>query len=282
MVDPSWAQVPVADAENYFKAEGVTVKVVDFATGVQALQALADGQVDVTTAADVPVSAALARSTSIKVVADGARWNGSVVVGSAKAGIKKVADLAGKKIGTPLGTSAAYFGASFLKGAGIDATLVQADPSAMVTAIQKGSVDAVSIFQPFQQQVIAALGNDATILKPAPGAYVQQSLYLASNGAIRSKATALNEFFMALQKAGADLDAGKPAAISAVAKVTQLDPALVKKVLSEFDYSLEMPASLTADLTALGTWAKGAGNIASSTTLPEYSTFMTSQFLPTS
>ncbi|MEO7015163.1 MAG: ABC transporter substrate-binding protein [Leifsonia sp.] len=278
--DPSWAQVPVAEVNGYFTSEGLTVKVIDFSTGVQALQALAAGQVDVTTTADVPVSAILASSKNMKIIADGSRWNGSVIVGSAKAGIKTAADLAGKKVGTPLGTSAAYFGSSFLKQSGVDAELVNVAPSAIVTAMQQGNVPAVSIFQPFQQQVIAALGRDAVVLKPAAGTYVQQSLYLASTAAVKSKAAALKSFEVALNKASKDLSNRTGSSVSAVAQATQLSPALVKTILPEFDYSIELPSDLPSGLTSLGRWAKTAGNLPSSATLPKYETFIDRGFLP--
>lgn len=41
VVDPSWAQVPVANDPGYFKQHGVNVKIVPFPTGAAALEALA-------------------------------------------------------------------------------------------------------------------------------------------------------------------------------------------------------------------------------------------------
>ncbi len=128
VVDPSWAQIPVAAADGYFRSAGLTVKVIDFSTGVQALQALAAGQVDITTAADVPVSATLVSAKNIDIIADGSRWTGSVIVGSTKEGVTSSSSLAGKNVGTPLGTSAAYFASSFLKQAGVSANLVIVAP----------------------------------------------------------------------------------------------------------------------------------------------------------
>lgn len=280
VVDPSWAQVPVAEAEGYFKAEGVKVKVVDFSTGVQALQALAAGQVDITTSADVPVAASLVSAKNIDIVGDGSRWRGSVIVARKQAGISIAADLAGKKIGTPLGTSAAYFCSSFLTRAGVKADTVQADPSAMLTAMQRGDVDAVSIFQPYQQQILSKLGSDAVVLKPAAGTYVQQSLYLASRSAVKSKADAMTAFMVALQRASTDLKNETSGAVDAVASATQLSANLVKTILPEFDYTLELPADLPAQLTALGEWAKTAGNLKPDAALPDYGTFVVRTFLP--
>ncbi len=280
VVDPSWAQIPVAATEGYFKSEGLNVKVVDFSTGIQALQALEAGQIDVTTAADVPVAAALTSAKNMDIVADGSRWKGSVVVASAKAGIKSVSDLAGKQIGTALGTSAAYFASSFLSQAGVTARLINADPSAMETAIERGDVAAVSIFQPYQQQVISVLGKDAVVLQPSAGTYVQQSIYLASQDAIKHKAATLTAFEAALAKASTDLKNESTSAVNAVATATQLSPTLVKKILSQFEYTVELPSDLPSELTSLGKWAKTVGNLPKSTKLPDYAAFVKPSFLP--
>ncbi|MFC7751676.1 ABC transporter substrate-binding protein [Tsukamurella soli] len=189
VVDPSWAQIPVAVAGGDFQKHKIDVKVVDFSSGVEALQAVAAGQVDVTTAADVPVAATLTRSPSLRVVADGSRWNGSRVVGRRSAGITDVRSLAGKSIGTPLGTSADYYAANVLQQNNITAKLVQVAPSAAVTAASKRDVDAVAIFQPYQEQVVAALGSDAVQL--AGSNYSQHSLYVATKDAVSRKAATL-------------------------------------------------------------------------------------------
>lgn len=280
VVDPSWAQIPVAQAEGYFKAAGVNVKVVNFSTGPQALQALEAGQVDVTTCADVPVAATLANGATMKIIADSSRWKGSVVVANRTAGISSTAQLAGKDIGTPLGTSAEYFVDTVLHKAAVSAKLVNVDPSAMVTAMEQGNVPAVSVFQPYQQQVISGLGARAVVLKPPAGAYVQQSLVLASRTAISTKATAIRDFEKALARASTDLTKETPAAVSAVASATQLSPALVKTILPEFAYSVILPSALPGELTALGTWAKGVGNLPKSVKLPDYGAAMDGAFLP--
>ncbi|HET9073995.1 MAG TPA: ABC transporter substrate-binding protein [Solirubrobacteraceae bacterium] len=280
VVDPSWAQIPVAAQAGLFKAAGVNVKVVNFSTGPQALQALEAGQVDVTTSADVPVAAVLAHAATMKIIADGSRWKGSVVVANRAAGISSAATLRGKSIGTPLGTSAAYFAATFLSTAGTSAKLVNVDPSAMVTAMQQDNVPAVSVFQPYQQQVISALGKQALVLKPGPGAYVQQSLILASTQAIHTKAAALKDFETALARASTSLAKETPSAVTAVSSATQLSPALVKAILPQFDYRVELPQSLSGQLTALGSWAKKVGNLSGGVKLPDYAGAIDRSFLP--
>ena len=57
VVDPSWAQVPVANDLGYFKQHGVNVKIVPFPTGAAALEALAGGAVDVANGGLIAASA---------------------------------------------------------------------------------------------------------------------------------------------------------------------------------------------------------------------------------
>ncbi|MDT5080928.1 MAG: hypothetical protein QOJ80_5565 [Mycobacterium sp.] len=277
VVDPSWAQIPVAADTGLFTKHGVNVKVVNFQSGVEALQAASAGQVDITTAADVPTSAVLTRMPTLRVVADGSRWEGSRIVARRSAGINTIQDLAGKSIGTPLGTSAAYFISNALAQHDIDAKLVQVSPSAMVTAATQRNVDAVSIFQPYQAQVIAALQSDAVEL--AGGTYNQHSLYLATQPASSGKGKAITAFFAALDEAGTALSRKDAAATDAVAKATQLDPAVLNTVLAEFDFTLQLKPDLAQKLTELGEWAKTQGSVEPSTQLPNYADLFDTQFL---
>ncbi|MQY17039.1 ABC transporter substrate-binding protein [Nocardia macrotermitis] len=278
VVDPSWAQIPVAEQGGYFTARGVKVKVVNFATGVEALQALAAHQVDIATAADVPAAAALTRTPSLRIVADGSRWQGSRIVARRSAGITSVDDLSGKSIGTPLGTSAAYFASNALSHSNITAKLVQVAPPAAVTAATQHNVDAIAIFQPYQAQVEQSLGTDAIEL--AAGTYNQHSLYLATDTAVSAKPAALSAFLAALNDASTQLATRTTPAISAVATATQLPADLLTRILPEFDYTLTLPADLPEALTAQANWAKSQGAIDHSATLPNYTTFLDRAFLP--
>ncbi|MGW5574688.1 ABC transporter substrate-binding protein [Nocardia thailandica] len=277
VVDPSWAQIPVASATGLFDREGLRVKVVNFSSGVEALQALAAGQVDITTAADVPSSAALARNPSLRVVGDGSRWQGSRIVARRDAGISTLSDLAGKSVGTPLGTSAAYYATNALAAGHVDARLVQAAPSATLTAITQRNVDAVSIFQPYQAQVVAALGDNAVEL--TGGTYNQHSLYLSSQSAITGKRAEIGRFFTALRAAGGELDRRSDPAVAAVAAATQLDPALLRTILAEFDFTLQLTPDAATKLRELGTWAQTQGNLDRAVALPDYATLLETGFV---
>jgi len=279
VVDPSWAHIPVAQQAGYFTDHGIKVTVVNFSTGVEALQALTAGQVDVTTAAAVPTSAAVIKTPTLRIAADGSRWNGFRLVARKQSGITSLADLNGKRIGTPLGTSGAYFASKVIEESGTDAELVQVAPPAIVTAATRGDVDAVSIFQPYQAQTIAALGADAVVLEPPGGAIVDHCLFVTTESAAKDRSADLTAFFAALGDASKDLTAQTDAAVTAVVDATKLDPSLVKDVLSGYDFTLQLKPELAEDLAALGAWAQKNGKIDANVTLPDYMQFLDTQFV---
>ena len=95
------------------------------------------------------------------------------IVARRSSGIRAIADLRGKRIGTPLNTSSAYYLAKALKTAKLSESDVKISALAvaeMAAAIKRGDVDAVSGWEPGAQDSIAALGADAVVFQP-PGLY---------------------------------------------------------------------------------------------------------------
>jgi sulfonate transport system substrate-binding protein len=91
------------------------------------------------------------------------------VVARKSAGIRRIADLKGKRITTPRNTSAHYFLVKMLTTAHLseaDVTLVNIDPlTEMSTALKEGRVDAVAMWEPEAQRAIAAVGSDAIVFQ---------------------------------------------------------------------------------------------------------------------
>ena len=84
------------------------------------------------------------------------------------AGITRLADLRGKKIGAPLNTSAQYYLSKALKRAGLaeaDVVVVNMPVADMAAAMKRGDVDAVSGWEPGAHDSAAALGKDAIVIQ---------------------------------------------------------------------------------------------------------------------
>jgi NitT/TauT family transport system substrate-binding protein len=269
VVDPCWSQVPVAQDLGYFEQAGVHVNVVPFPTGAAALEALAGGAVDVATGGDVPTSAAALKNPDVRVIADGSRWAEGRFVARRSAGINSIADLSGRKIAVPLGSSAHYFATKFLKEANVNAELVQTGPAEIVTAISNRDVDAVAVFQPPLAKVIAALGDDAVELQ-GTDKYSQHSLYLTDADTLANREPELAAFLSAVRRADAPLNEARPEALSAVAKATGLDDQLITGVAKEFQFRTQLGPELPADLADRARWAQSIGRIPQNAQIPDY------------
>src|SRR5688572_7506675 len=92
------------------------------------------------------------------------------IVARRSAGITRLADLRGKRVGTQLESSAAYFVESMLRTVGLAAEDVVSVPfmahtdspiSELPEALKSGRIDAVALWEPQVQRAKLAVGNDA-------------------------------------------------------------------------------------------------------------------------
>lgn len=90
------------------------------------------------------------------------------IVARRSSGIQSVADLKGKRVGTWVQSSAGYFLARMLATEGMTLADVQVDEifpqTALSEAIAEGRVDAISIWEPYSENAVHALGSDAVTL----------------------------------------------------------------------------------------------------------------------
>jgi NitT/TauT family transport system substrate-binding protein len=213
----------IAEQLGYFKAEGLDIKIVDFAGGSQALRALVGGSADV-------VSGAFEHT--INMQAKGQKLRAIVLMGRAPQivlGInpktmpnyRSVADLKGRKIGVTAPGSSTNVMANFvLAKAGLkpsDVSIIGVGAgSGAVAAMRSGQVDAMSNLDP----VISLLtrSNDMTVISdtrivaeadkvfggPMPAAclYLPQSFLDKNPRTAQALATAIVRANQWIQKAG--------------------------------------------------------------------------------
>ncbi|WP_088285231.1 ABC transporter substrate-binding protein [Ideonella sp. A 288] len=159
----------VAEQLGYFKAEGLDLKIVDFAGGSQALRALVGGSADVVSGAFEHTVNMQAKGQRLRAVALMGRAP-QIVLGvnpKTMAGFKTVADLKGKKIGVTAPGSSTNVMANFvLAKAGLkpsDVSIVGVGAGAgAVAAMRSGQIDALSNLDPVITQLTRS--NDLTII----------------------------------------------------------------------------------------------------------------------
>jgi sulfonate transport system substrate-binding protein len=169
------------------------VKFARFDFGPPLVQAAAAGDIDLGSVGDVPPITGAAKQFGFKVVAvqrgaDATKAAENIIVPK-DSPIQTLADLRGKKIAVPQGSSAHGLALLALKSAGLtpkDAQLVYLSPAAGATAFNAGKVDAWSIWNP--QSAVAVSGGARIIAKGLPPIDQVNNYYVAGDKSLNDPA----------------------------------------------------------------------------------------------
>lgn len=258
--NPQTPQVDIAIEKGYFEEAGLDINFVAFRTGREGFEAMLGGQVDITFMAEFPAAVGALTGQDFGVVADLARFTGSrVIVNTSGGAVASPADLAGKKIGTTLGTNVNFYLDKILTDAGIEAELVSASPPDLVAAVARGDVDAIVPFPSFYSAARTTLGDDYGELR-VPG-YQVHYILSASPEMINDRADVLASFMGALAKADADVKADPGAAMAAVSASMNgaMSPEDLNTMWQDVDIGLSLDTGLAELLVAEADWILAQG-----------------------
>ena len=132
--------------EGYYKDAGLDVTIVQGNGSGNTAQLVANGRAQIAYADAVAVSQLIAKGAPMKIVATVYQSNPNAVMSLKKAGIKSVADLKGKKVGVPSGSSQTTMLPLLLKSNNLkesDINMIDMPVASMVPALLQGQVDAV-------------------------------------------------------------------------------------------------------------------------------------------
>ena len=250
-------QVDMALAGDYFTEAGLDVQLVPFASGREAFEALLGGQVDIAFMAEFPAATGALTGQDFAIVADLSRYTGSRIIGNAP--MASAADLAGKRIGTTLGTNVDYFLSTVLTTAGVEAEVINAAPGDLVPALVRGDVDAIVPFPTFYAGAADALGERYSELRP--GGYAPHYVLSVTSAMTGERADDLTAFLGALVKADADVAADPVAAAAMVS--TSLGGNVTAEALQAMWADMDFGTILAPDLLDLlvdeGKWIAAQG-----------------------
>ena len=168
--------VPVTAVEKGFcKEMGLNVEVKKFTSGGVAAQSFIAGQGDFLDSGDWPAMRSWMltedKEDPIVGMAQDANYRDLSVVMS-RAEITDGEQLRGKKIGVWLGTTSEFFAALFLDAHGIgldEVEFVNVKPAEMVSALDRGDLDAYVIWQPFGWKSMEVSGDKVRELSTGDG-----------------------------------------------------------------------------------------------------------------
>jgi len=170
--------VMAAQSQGFFAQQGLTVQVLPFSSGKEALNAVLVGKAQVATAADIAIMFAALERQPIRIISTIYRVERDHgVVARRDAGIQAPADLKGKRIGVTMQTSGHFTLDAYLnlqRLAESQVQLVNYKPEQLMPALLNHEVDAVAGWDPFLQAITAQLGTNALRFS---GQEVYESIY---------------------------------------------------------------------------------------------------------
>ncbi|MEO8280645.1 MAG: ABC transporter substrate-binding protein [Ideonella sp.] len=150
----SWGSIGmVAEADGMFKKQGVNVSINRFDSGKAVRDAMIANRIDIGVLGTTPMILGVVKGDVAPVAMAMYAGRTNAVVAGKNSGIKTIADLRGKKIGTQIGSSTHnVFVTKVLPKFGLsaaDVTLVNAKFENHVAALTGGSIDAFAGVEPF-------------------------------------------------------------------------------------------------------------------------------------
>jgi NitT/TauT family transport system substrate-binding protein len=272
---PGSLPIYVAQAEGYFADERLELRVVECAFGRLCLRQLLDGQAALATAADSPIVAASFGAPALAIVATiSTNRNDSKIIVRRSGPVHTVGELAGRRIGTFIGTSAHYFLDSVSLLSGIDPqglTVVDLPPGKMADRLKAGEVDAVALFEPYAQDVARALGADAQVLSNRR-IYLQSWNLVATQAVTARHEGELQGLLRALLRSEALIQRNPARARDILRQRLQIDEAAVEAVWSDYSFKVALDQSLLNTLGAQARWALRKGVVQGA--MPNYLQFI--------
>ena len=190
--------------EGYYKDAGLDVKLVEGNGSGNTAQLVASGQSQIGYADAVAVSQLIAKGAPMKILSTVYQSNPNAVLALKKTNIKKIADLKGKKVGVPSGSSQTTMLPLFLAANGLkesDLEMINMPMPSMVPSLLQGQVDAVLGSTDAYQIQAEAQGAVLDVYRFADyGVPTVSTSIFANNDYIKNNADVVKKFIAASLK----------------------------------------------------------------------------------
>jgi NitT/TauT family transport system substrate-binding protein len=249
----------VAEKKGFFTSEGLTVETKEFPIGKEALEGLFNGACDFSSAAEPPVvETALSRDDFRIISALQISDNLSRIVARADRGIRKPADLRGKRIATVMGTAPHYFLDVFLKKTGIapkQVTIEFLKANELLAALKAGKVDAISMTNKIVLQAQQELGAPAVLLE-APGLCRNYYMLMTTASLLQDRPEAARKFLRALAQAEEFIKHDPGNAKELARSYQNVTPGDIDHLWDFYQHRLSLETAMVMGLEETARWAQ--------------------------
>lgn len=285
---PSNGLLWVAVDKGFFKEQGLSVEVKEFATGKLALQALLGGSLDLNTTAEFPVTMASINGEKISILTQVNETKGGFpmifrkdsqeVFNSSTYFSKK------RKIGTSVGGGPEFFTQDFLNKHQIQPNqyeIVGMKAEDLPIALANGSVDGIAIFEPYTHFAIERTGVDNIFVIYELELYSETIVLAGKADWVNNHNEETDRFIRALKKSYDFIKSNPEEAMASVSLHTKLDLATVKSIWPTFTYELGLNKKLISTMEAEAKWAKATDKTKNDVSTIDFSRILFPQSLQT-
>jgi len=268
------ALIYIAKDQNFFAANGLNVTIKDYDSGLDAVNGILNGDVDMAMASEFVIVGKALEGRSIRDIACISKSQNEYLVGQTNM-IQNVSDIRGKRIGVSKATAAEFYLGRFLNLHGINpqqVTLVDIKASQAADAITDGKVDAALTWQPHVNEAKERLGN-GTFIWPAQSSQDMYWNAICADGWASKHPDLINRFLKSLSQAE-DYYSNHPDNTEAIVqKRLHYNDSYIAIVWPENRFSLSLDQSLIAAMEDEARWMI-QNNLTTGRTVPDFTDFI--------
>ena len=261
IASPESSLVLVAQGKAFFEQQGLNVSLEKFTAGKLALQAFLAGNLDMAIVGDVPVALARMQGNNFYVLAqisDCPGENPVLVHGKNIINVKEYFTSAKRKLTTSIGGTPEFYTYNFLKYYGIDTNqveIVAQKPEEMPAAFISGSVDAMSVFEPYPTIAEKQLEGETTRLEIPREIYSPKYILVANKNWVDNNPAKAIALLKALIQAQNYVNANAVESKQIVARLSGFDSNLIQSVWEKCSMRVELNEKLVQTWKEESAWA---------------------------
>lgn len=228
--------IKIADEKGFFKEEfekdNIEVQIYNFLSGPPEIEALAAKNLDLALMGDQPAVQGISNKIGIHIisaVSDGTEGNGLIV--RTDSGINAIADLKGKRVAVPVGTTAHQTLIRMLEKNGLtvaDIELVNLGAADIPASIQSGNIQAAVAYEPGLTNAEKSSNGAVKKLATAKGYKQIISVFVARDGFAAENPELVTRFLKAIRRAALWRNDNFEESLAIIANRVGLDPEILR------------------------------------------------------
>jgi ABC-type nitrate/sulfonate/bicarbonate transport system substrate-binding protein len=267
----STAPAFVAEERHFFADNGLNVTVKYYDVGLNAVNAMLNGQVDMAWSAEYILVGAALGNRKIQTIGSVAKTEFAYVVARRDRGIENISDLYQKKIGVVRGTVMEFYLGRFLELNDIsisNVTIVNITLAQSANVIINGTVDAVISFPPYVETAQQQLGSNAAVWE-AQSDQMLYGLITCRTEWVTQHSDLVKRFLKSISQTEDYIVQHPDEAKAIVQKTMNFTDDYMPVVWSRNDFSLSLDQSLVAAMENEARWMIN-NNLTNQTMVPDF------------